>query len=56
MVCPMGINTARAVNVMREALYEAGLAPLELTAVAQEQQGRGTVFGVGPQELPQGCG
>lgn len=51
MVCPMGINTARGVNVMREALYEAGLAPLELTAVAQEQQGRGTVFGVGPDEL-----
>ncbi|MDE2605840.1 MAG: (Fe-S)-binding protein [Burkholderiales bacterium] len=53
MVCPMGINTARGVNVMREALYEAGLAPLELTAVAQEQAGRGTVFGVGPQELRQ---
>lgn len=51
MVCPMGVNTARGVNVMREALYEAGLAPLELTAVAQEQAGRGTVFGVGPQEL-----
>jgi Fe-S oxidoreductase len=51
MVCPMGVNTARGVNVMREALYEAGLAPLELTAVAQEQAGRGTVFGVGPAEL-----
>lgn len=51
MVCPMGVNTARGVNVMREALYEAGLAPLELTAVAQEQAGRGTVFGVGPDEL-----
>jgi Fe-S oxidoreductase len=53
MVCPMGINTARGVNVMREALFEAGLAPLELTAVAQEQAGRGTVFGVGPAELKQ---
>lgn len=53
MVCPMGVNTPRAVNVMREALYEAGLAPLELTAVAQEQAGRGTVFGVGPQQLRQ---
>jgi Fe-S oxidoreductase len=53
MVCPMGVNTARGVNVMREALYEAGLAPLELTAVAQEQAGRGTVFGVGPAELRQ---
>lgn len=53
MICPMGVNTARGVNVMREALYEAGLAPLELTAVAQEQAGRGTVFGVGPEQLQQ---
>jgi Fe-S oxidoreductase len=53
MICPMGINIARGVNVMREALFEAGLAPLELLAVAQEQAGRGTVFGVGPAELKQ---
>lgn len=53
MICPMGVNTARGVNVMREALFEAGLAPLELQAVAQEQAGRGTVFGVGPTELKQ---
>lgn len=51
MACPMGINIARGVNVMREALWQAGLAPLELMAVAQEQAGRGTVFGVGPTEL-----
>jgi len=51
MICPMGINIARGVNVMREALSEAGLVPLELMAVAQEQAGRGTVFGVGPPEL-----
>lgn len=51
MICPMGVNTARGVNVMREALFEAGLAPLELQAVAQEQAGRGTVFGVGSNEL-----
>ena len=51
MVCPMGINIARGVNVMREALSEAGLVPPELMAVAQEQAGRGTVFGVGPPEL-----
>jgi Fe-S oxidoreductase len=56
MVCPMGINIARGVNVMREALSEAGLAPLELMAVAQEQAGRGTVFGVGPAELAQAVG
>ena len=53
MVCPMGVNTARGVNVMREALFEAGLAPAELQAVAQEQAGRGTVFGVGAPELLQ---
>ncbi|HAL38625.1 MAG TPA: (Fe-S)-binding protein [Polaromonas sp.] len=53
MICPMGVNTARGVNVMREALYEAGLAPLELQAVAQEQAERGTVFGVGPAQLQQ---
>ena len=53
MICPMGVNTARGVNVMREALFEAGMAPLELMAVAQEQAGRGTVFGVGPKELNQ---
>lgn len=51
MVCPMGINIARGVNVMREALSEAGLVPLELMAVAQEQAGHGTVFGVGPTEV-----
>ncbi len=53
MICPMGVNTARGVNVMREALFGAGLAPLELQAVAQEQAGRGTVFGVGAAELLQ---
>ncbi len=53
MICPMGVNIARGVNVMREVLFEAGLAPLELLAVAQEQAGRGTVFGVGATELVQ---
>lgn len=53
LVCPVGVNTARGVNVMREALYEAGLAPAELLAVAQEQAGAGTVFGVGAAELKQ---
>jgi Fe-S oxidoreductase len=51
MICPMGVNTARGVNVMREALFEAGLAPLELQAVEQEQAEHGTVFGVGSNEL-----
>ena len=49
--CPMGINIARGVNVMREALAAAGLVPDELLAVEQEQAGRGSVFGVGANEL-----
>jgi len=49
--CPMGINIARGVNVMREALASAGLVPDELLAVEQEQAGRGSVFGVGVPEL-----
>jgi Fe-S oxidoreductase len=51
MAFPIGINIARGVNVMREALSEAGLLPLELMVVAQA--GRGTVFSVGPAELLQ---
>lgn len=53
MACPMGINIARGVNVMREAMAAAGLVPAELLAVEQEQMGRGTVFGVGPEQLHQ---
>ena len=50
-VCPMGIDIAGMVNVMRQALAEAGLIPAELRAVQQEQGGRGTVFGVGSEQL-----
>jgi Fe-S oxidoreductase len=49
--CPMGINIARGVNIMREAMAAAGLVPDELLAVEQEQEGRGSVFGVGGKEL-----
>ena len=52
-VCPMGIDIASMVNVMREALAEAGLIPAELRAVEQEQCGQGTVFGVGSDQLLQ---
>lgn len=53
MVCPMGINIARGVNVMREAIAAAGMIPNELLAVEQEQLGRGTIFGVGTDQLLQ---
>ncbi|WP_298288624.1 (Fe-S)-binding protein [Thiomonas sp.] len=53
MVCPMGIYIARGVNVMREALAAAGLAPDELRAVQSEQDARGTVFGADANHLRQ---
>lgn len=53
MARPMGINIARGVNVMREALAAAGLAPDELRAVQSEQDARGTVFGADANHLRQ---
>lgn len=51
LACPMGIDIASMVNVSRQALAEAGLIPAGLRAVEQEQGSRGTVFGVGPDQL-----
>ncbi len=53
LACPMGIDIASMVNVTRQALAEAGLIPAGLRAVEQEQGSRGTVFGVGPDQLRQ---
>ena len=47
----MGIDIAGMVNVTRQGLAEAGLIPAGLRAVEQEQGSRGTVFGVGPEQL-----
>jgi len=51
LACPMGIDIAAMVNVTRQGLAEAGLIPAGLRAVEQEQGNRGTVFGVGPEQL-----
>jgi len=51
MICPMGINVSAMINVMRQAVAEAGFMPAELRAVEQEQNERGTTFGIGPDQL-----
>jgi Fe-S oxidoreductase len=51
MICPMGINISRLINVVRQGLAEAGFMPIELRALQEEQQEHGTVFGVGTREL-----
>jgi len=50
-VCPMGINIAAGVNVMREAMAEADLIPVELAAVEREQLNNHTVFGFGQDDF-----
>jgi len=53
LACPMGIDIASMVNVTRQGLAHAGLIPAGLRAVEQEQGVRGTVFGVGAEQLKQ---
>jgi Fe-S oxidoreductase len=51
MMCPMGINLSTLINVMREGLASAGLVPAEMRALQNEQRDKGTVFGVGTEQL-----
>lgn len=51
MVCPMGVNIASMVNVMRQGLAKAALMPAELMAMEQEQGEHNSLFGVGPQQM-----
>ncbi len=51
MVCPMGINIAGMVNVMRQGMANAGMIPAELMAMEQEQGGHESLFGVGPEQM-----
>jgi len=50
MNCPMGINIASMVNVMRQGLANAGMIPAELRAMEQEQCS-GSLFGIGPEQM-----
>lgn len=51
MVCPMGINIASMVNVMRQGLARSGIMPAELMAMEQEQGEHGSLFGLGPEQM-----
>ena len=53
MVCPMGIDIADLVNVMRQGMAKAGLVPAELRAMEQEQAGSGNIFHTGADGLRQ---
>jgi Fe-S oxidoreductase len=51
LMCPMGIQISPMIGIMRRALAAADLLPAELAAVAQEQKTKGTVLGVGREQV-----
>jgi Fe-S oxidoreductase len=50
MICPMGIHISPMIAIMREALVEAGLQPVEQAALARELTDQGTLLGIGPDD------
>lgn len=56
MICPMGIDIATMVHVGRGALYEAGLTPPEILAIAGEQMQQDSVFQADDEKLKQVVG
>jgi Fe-S oxidoreductase len=51
LICPMGIQISPMINVMREALTAAELAPAEFRAVEAEQAASRSDLGVGAAEI-----
>jgi len=51
MVCPMGIDIAALVGLARHAMFEAGLVPHELWAVAERAEREGSPLGATPKVL-----
>ncbi len=56
LICPMGIDIAAMVHVVRESISAAGLAPPEIRAVEAEQATQDTVFGASPEKLKEVIG
>jgi Fe-S oxidoreductase len=51
MVCPMGIDIASVVGLARHAMFQAGLVPHELWAVAERAAREGSPLGATPKVL-----
>jgi Fe-S oxidoreductase len=50
MICPMGIDIADMIPIMRNAYAKAGMIPAELHVMSTEQC-QGNIFGVGQQDF-----
>lgn len=51
LLCPMGIHIQSMIQVVRNGLEAAGLAPAELQAVSDEQRDKASILGAGPDKL-----
>ena len=51
MICPMGIDIASLVGLARHAMFQAGLVPHELWAVAERAAREGSPLGATPKVL-----
>jgi len=51
LLCPMGIHIQSMIQVVRNGLAAAGMAPAELQAVSDEQRDKATILGAGPDKL-----
>lgn len=51
LICPMGIHLTKGIRIARQALTAAGYMPAELREIDEEQSTRGTLFGVGVDDL-----
>lgn len=51
LLCPMGIHIQSMIQVVRNGLSAAGMAPAELQAVADEQKDKGSILGAGADKL-----
>lgn len=51
MICPMGIDIAGLVGLARHGMFEAGLVPHELWAVAERAEREGSPLGATPKVL-----
>lgn len=51
LICPMGIDIAALVGLARHAMFQAGLVPHELWAVAERAEREGSPLGATPKVL-----
>jgi Fe-S oxidoreductase len=51
LLCPMGIHIQSMIQVVRNGLSAAGMAPAELQAVSDEQKDKGSILGAGADKL-----